>query len=127
MPRERMGWLPVATWGGNINGMLRRLWDLAENSTRWDYKTISATATLDLSWPSTVIEVDTTAGSVTLTLPPLATVPGYRVEVVKTVAANTLTIDGSGAELINGATTLAWTTANDSYSLTALPARWRIT
>lgn len=53
---------------------------------------------------------DTTSGSVTMTLPALATVPvGKRFGFYKPVAANTLTIDGYSSETIEGSANVAVT------------------
>lgn len=50
-------------------------------------------------------KVDATSGNFTVTLPPAADVPCRVLVFVKTNATNTVTIDGDGAETINGATT----------------------
>lgn len=56
------------------------------------------------------ITVDTSSGSVTIDLPAVATTTGHEYNIVKTTAANTLTVDAAGGELINGATTITTTT-----------------
>jgi hypothetical protein len=100
-------------------GMVRPEWILAVQS-------ISATAALTLLAPQTAVLVDTTSGSVTLTLPAAGTVTGARLEVKKMVAANTLTLDGNASETIDGAATLAWTTQYQSYSLISTGTTWVI-
>ncbi|QSW90690.1 hypothetical protein J0383_07740 [Flavobacterium endoglycinae] len=53
-----------------------------------------------------VIFCNASGGSLTITLPAAAASPGYEVRVVKTdVSANTVTVRGSGAELINASNT----------------------
>ena len=63
------------------------------------------------------IFVDTTSGNVTVNLPAVASSTGRKIRVTKTVAANTVTIDGDGSETINGATTATLTAQyeNDLY------------
>lgn len=84
---------------------------LQETRVRTVTATGSATAGDD------VLLVDTTAGSVTVNLPPARTVPGHEYRVKKTVAANTVTLDADGSDTIDGAGTLAWTTQYQSYTI----------
>jgi hypothetical protein len=73
-----------------------------------------------------IVLVDTTAGSVTLTLPAAATVRGQWYEFKKLVAANTLTLDPANAETIDGAATLAWTTQYQCYTVYSDGTEWWI-
>ena len=68
--------------------------------------------------------VDTTAGSVTITLPRADTMMGRVVVVKKLVAANTLTLDGDGSETIDGAATFAWTAQYQSHDLLSDGTQW---
>lgn len=54
---------------------------------------------------STFYVVDTTSGSVTVTLPSAAASAGVVFGFIKPVAANSLILDGASSETINGATT----------------------
>jgi hypothetical protein len=108
------------------NAQLRRTVEVLDTSARFDVQTVSATAALSLTYPLTLVLVDTGSGNVTLTLPAVAAVPGFRVEVKKTTAANTLTVDGAGSETIDGAGTLAWSTQWQSYSLIATGGAWYV-
>jgi hypothetical protein len=126
MARERMTFVRVPEWSAQANTQMQRVVALADGSTRTDVKAIAATGTLTLTWPFTLLEVDTTGGNVTVTLPPLATVPGYRVDVKKLVAANTATIAAASGETIDGAGTQALTVQWSSRSLIAGAAGWRI-
>lgn len=56
------------------------------------------------------IPVNSTSGSVTITLPPAALSWGRYYIVKKLVAANTVTLDGDGSETIDGSPTLDLTT-----------------
>lgn len=91
-----------------------------------DLQTASASRTLEVYWPWTFVAVDTTAGSVTLTLPAARTMTGYELKVKKMVAANTLTLDGDVSEPIDGATTLAWTTQYQSFTLICDGSTWHV-
>ena len=71
-----------------------------------------------------VLLVDTTAGNVTLTLPPAVSSRGQWFEVKKLVAANTVTIDGYGAETIDGSATLAWTAQYQAYTVYSDGTEW---
>lgn len=109
-----------------LNARLKRTVEVLDVSARVDTQSIAATATLALTYPMTQVDIDTTAGSVTLTLPPAASVPGFLVMAVKTVAANTATLDGDASETINGSATLAWTTQWQSYTIVSRGDTWRI-
>ena len=60
----------------------------------------------------TFVPVDTTAGNLTMTLPPVAQSEGRIYIIFKLVAVNTLTISGGGVN-INGAASI---TATDIYA-----------
>lgn len=132
MPIERATWVTVPFVSikdrglDMLNTRLARNFDLVDTSTRVQTLPANATATLSLTWPDTLVLVDSTSGSVTLTLPPAATVPGFRLQVKKTVAANTVTLDAHSTETIDGATTLAWTTQWQSYTIVAANGAWYV-
>lgn len=84
----------------------------------------SATGTLALTRGLTFVGVTTSGGNVTLTLPAAASVAGFRVDVKKLDAANTLTLDGAGAETIDGAATVAWTTQYQTVSIVSDGTQW---
>ena len=83
-------------------------------------KTAAYTATL----ADDFITVDTSSGSVTVTLPAVATTTGHEYNIVKITAANTLTVDAAGAELINGATTITTTTQWATIRLVSNGTYW---
>lgn len=68
--------------------------------------------------------VDTTAGSVTVTLPAAATCTGQHYIFKKQVAANSLIIDGSAAETIDGALTKTATVQYNSIHIWSDGATW---
>lgn len=123
MPVERQRWAPAPTLE-QANAQLRRTVEVLDTSCRYQVQRLAATATLSLTWPLTLILADTTAGNVTITLPAPATVPGFRMDVKKTVAANTLTLSSSAN--IDGAGTLAWTVQFQSYSLISDGATYHV-
>lgn len=73
------------------------------------------------------LEVDASGGAVTVNLPALAGVTG-RVYNVKKIdaSANAVTIDGSGAETIDGTATKATTTQYANYQIQAGTTEWVI-
>jgi hypothetical protein len=71
-----------------------------------------------------VILGDTTSGNVTLTLPAAASRTGRRYTVIKTVAANSLIIDGNGAETISGAATQTLTQRFHALNLVCDGSGW---
>ena len=90
---------------------------------RWhNERTISASTTALLT--DEVLLVDATAAPVVITLPALAQAgAGFRLTAKKIdSSANAMTLDGSGAETIDGAATLATTTQWASRTVQASPA-----
>jgi hypothetical protein len=55
------------------------------------------------------VEVDSTSGNVTINLPTAAKIKGKEYTIKKVVAANSVIVDGSGAETIDGAATYTMT------------------
>ena len=123
MPVERQRWSPAPSLD-IANAQLKRTVEVLDTSCRYQVQRPSATATLALTWPLTLVLADTTAGNVTLTLPAPATVPGFRLDVKKLVAGNTLTL--ASAANIDGAATLAWTTRYQSYSIISDGATYHV-
>ena len=76
-----------------------------------------------------VITADTTSGAFSLTLPAAATSAGAMYKIIKTdAAANAVTIDGNGAELINGSATYAGIDAQyDTATVYCNGTAWFIT
>ena len=86
--------------------------------TPWhDIQIIATSLTISITRANTIVLVDTTAGSVTVTLPAASTLTGRTIIVKKLVAANTLTVEGNASETIDGALNLSWTTQYQSYTL----------
>ena len=88
-------------------------------------RTLTATATLAAT--DRVVLVDPTAGSVTVNLPTAAGNTGVQHWIKRTTGgANTVTIDPSGAQTIDGQATLAVAGQYDSYTLVSDGANWMI-
>lgn len=74
-----------------------------------------------------VILVDTSGGGVTITLPPAAGVSGRTYIIKKTTTdGNTVTIDGNGAETIDGAATATFTTSRGVREVYSDGTAWHI-
>ena len=73
----------------------------------------------------TVILCDATSGNITITLPAASGVSGRLYVVKKTDAsANTVTIDGSGSETIDGATTVALASQHHYRGIVSNGSNW---
>jgi hypothetical protein len=75
-----------------------------------------------------IITADTTGGSITINLPTAAngaSKPRKHYIIMKLVAANTLTLDGNGAETINGSATKAITNISEGVYLFSDGSNWR--
>jgi len=88
-------------------------------------RTITASAAISAS--DYTVLADAAAGAVTVTLPAASTVTGQTFHVKKIDAtANAVTLDGNGAETIDGAATKATTTQWASYSVQSNGTGWFI-
>ena len=89
---------------------------------RYNSRVMSAAGTINDD--EELILGDTTGGNRTLTLPLAKDVPGRAFFVQKTVAANTLTVNG---DTINGASSKAWTAQYEGhwfYSVQSATGTW---
>ena len=95
-------------------------------ATRGAYRSVSATGNV-VSGDYLII-ADATAGAITLTLPPVALVPG-RIYVFKRInsGANTVTVDAYGSETIDGALTHVLSPQWNSITIISDGAAWYIT
>lgn len=73
----------------------------------------NTTSDLTLDETHSIVTANTNTGSITVTLPSVASSDNRTYTIVKTDAANNLTIDGNGAETINGSATQVYT---DNYA-----------
>lgn len=92
---------------------------------RPDARSVAATGNVELG--DDILLVATAAGAVTLTLPKLDSAYGKVYQIKKTDAsANNVTVDGFGAETIDGALTLVWNVQYQSFTLFAGSSEWYI-
>jgi len=73
------------------------------------------------------VDVTTGASTITVTLPTLADNQGRILRMCKADAGGgKITVDGEGAETINGSTTEDVTSQYDCLAIQAMPTEWRI-
>lgn len=84
--------------------------------------------TFQVMLADSVVQLDGTAAAVTATLPTAASAKGKVFRFIRTdsVIANAATVKGAGAELINGANTLALSTQYKAYALYSNGTLWLI-
>lgn len=93
--------------------------------TSGGYETFSANGNMPAT--STLALVDTTGGSVTVTLPALASVAsGHTFTFWKSVAANSMVIDGNAAEQIEGAANITRTAQYSVVQIRKVGAVWML-
>lgn len=115
-------------WGGYLNSnwtSIDSLLKLASNTTTSTKTTAYTITTADLN---KLILGDATSASFTITLPPAATAAnGFVVSVQKIDAsANTVTLDGDGAETINGAANYVLTDQYQYVTVVCNGTSWTI-
>lgn len=102
-----------------VGGGIRNLGD-------WTRAYAAKTANYTVADGDDIIYADAAGGSFTVTLPAAASSAGLVVTVVKTTSANTVTIQGAAAELINAANTLAMTTQYTTKTLHCNGTQWYV-
>jgi hypothetical protein len=125
MPVERQRWKPAESLDA-LNAQLRRVVEVFDNAFRYHVIRITATGRLTLTYPLSLVLIDTTSGNVTLTLPDAQTVAGYRIDAKKLVAANSITIDTTGSDTIDGASSFSWSTRYQSFSIVNDGGTWHV-
>ncbi len=82
-------------------------------------------ANLSVAEAGTIQVINTTSGSITMTLPDATTVDnGTWYTFLKLVAANSMIIDGYAAQLVNGAANITDATAYAKYTVMAYEGNW---
>ena len=84
------------------------------------------TASSSIATGKRIILVDSTAGSVTMSLPDAASCDGRRYTFIKLVSANSMILDGYSSQTINGSTTQTYTTQWSKVTLLAYNSNWII-
>lgn len=104
-----------------------RQW-LSQNVGSTSTRTVTATDDIDDTTDYVFINADASGGAITLTLPAVADAARRTIHVTKVdSSAYTVTVDGSGAETINGDTTLVIQYQWSSASLFCTGTEWVIT
>lgn len=105
---------------------LDRALDLLGRAQRMNTRLVSAATTLTAN--DDIVLVDTSGGSVTVTLPDARAHAHHVFHVKKMAAANTCTVSRTGTDTIDGAASSAWTTQYTCRSfasaLVTAPATW---
>lgn len=106
---------PRETMRVTFGGWLR---DIGVVFTGLQLQSVTKTSAYTITSADRLVYVDTTSGNVTVTLPAAATVTANTVySVQKTAAGNTVTVDGDGADVINGAASVAISNLYGRYDL----------
>lgn len=106
------------TFGGYIRSL-----SVPFNALR--LQSVTKTANYTVTTSDRLIYADTSGGHITLALPAAASVtPNTVYSFEKTAAANVLTLDGDGSELINGSATLALTALRSRADLISNGTAW---
>lgn len=87
---------------------------------------VSTNTTLDADDANSLVQVDTSSGNVTITLPAVAGTSGRAYVIRKDDAANILTVAAQGAELINSSNTLSLTSNTDTVFLISDGVIWSL-
>lgn len=91
------------------------------------FETRTITSSEALTSADHLVLVDATAGAVVVDLPPAASKEGYQIVVKKIDASgNTVTVDGDGAETIDGSTTQVLSSQYDSVVISSDGVSWWI-
>jgi hypothetical protein len=97
----------------------------ASDGYLFNTRKITASTTLVLS--DSIVLVDATAGAVTVTLPPALNAEDKRYTIKKIDASgNAVTIDGNGAETIDGSATKSLATQYKAYEIVSQNGAWWI-
>lgn len=91
----------------------------------YDYVELTASDTGYRMYDRSVL-ADTTAGNITINLPPAISTKNHLYVIKKTAAANTVTLDGYNPELIDGATTYTMTSLGATIKLVSNGTSWDV-
>lgn len=104
----------------NIAFWVRKLFDL----TQLRFETITATQEIRIS--RTIYLVDTTAGSITITLPPAKDAKGEWFLFKKMASAHSVIIEGNGAETIDGSANISFNVHYDVRKVASDGVQWYV-
>jgi|15BtaG_2_1085339.scaffolds.fasta_scaffold00044_45 hypothetical protein len=106
-------------------GVRAFLHSLKTSTIEFGTTTINADVAIS-STQATFYKVITSGGDVTVTLPSAGTCPGLMLGFKKAVPANSMIIDGSGSQTINGSTTKTFTAQHDAIMIVSDGSHWFI-
>lgn len=86
---------------------------------------VAKTGTYTLTKTDSILEADASGGDFTLTLPTAVGAGGRRYTIINTSSGNT-TVDGSGSQTIDGATTVALGIPSEAITIVSDNANWEI-
>lgn len=92
------------------------------------YYRLVTTTPVTLTTDDSVVDVDTTAGAITINLPALSTCPHHIFTIIKKAGGNNVVVDPNGSETINGASTNTISTQYNRITIIApiSGTDWRI-
>ncbi len=99
-------------------------WYADLGSSKWERMRTVTAGSYTVQLTDDVILVDASGGAVTINLPALASCQGFRVDVIAINVASAITLDGNGAETINGAATKSVTVQYRRNVLLATSTTW---
>jgi len=105
-----------------VRGFLQ---SLQTSTVQFGFESINADTDIS-STQATFYKVITGGGNVTVTLPAATTCPGLMLGFKKAVAANSMIIDGAGAQTINGTTTKTFNAQHDAIVVVSDGSNWLI-
>lgn len=132
MAVNRLGIGKVAFPFGIDNDLKSALEDLVTRTAdTTDYllkpSVVSVTSAYSATDLDSVILVNATGGAITVTLPDTAVVTGKQLTIKKTdVSVNVVTVDGNGAQTIDGAATASLAAQNKYISIVSDGTAWHI-
>lgn len=122
LPRLRAD-TPIATSNGIVTQQFQLFWSKVMARIEQRIRTSTASETVEVA--DDVILADATAGAVTITLPLAAESKGRVLTIIKKDSSvNAVTVDGNGAETINGAATQSLAARYDKVTVISDAIRW---
>jgi hypothetical protein len=120
-------WLASATTAGALTNVANTWTAKQSFSAGFATAVASVNANTTLDNTHQVVGVDATSGAKTIALPAAAGCTGQRYDIIKIdSSANAVTIDGNGAETINGAATYALSTQWSAITVISNGSSWWI-
>lgn len=115
-------------WGTEINANFTALDASLKTATDKVHVTLTGNTTLDNTYRNKIILCDATSAAFTVTLQPAATATdGFTITLKKTDSTgNVVTVDGSGVETIDTATTYLLSSQFDSVTISCDGTNWQV-